>query len=549
MTQALVQTDELAAILKAARGAKQSLIVEALAGTGKTTALLEIIKGLWESSALVLAFNRRIADEMQRRMPPIPRNRAVHVKTLHAAGLSITAHHFPRVTTSKDITEERIRTAAGKGTPLRVLGASTKLLRFVKDYQHARELDLDLAFKLGTEFGAFDKLSDIQESRRTVEIVGRAYTASLEVGDKIDFPDQGWLPLVLDLAPPSRYKVILLDEYQDVNPNQLEMVERLLAPNGRIIAAGDKNQAIYGWRGASTMATWDRLRDHYHAVSLPLTVTWRCDREIVDEAKKLVPGLKARPDAGPGGVHTIGEDEFLAGGITHFEGSAFVLSRTNAALFRVALELWRRQIPYNITQSTDILGPLKGVLQKLLRSSERVPQAMPKIPALTDDDVEGTLQRFHLRRQWGEQQAAKVTAAETAKANVVAAMTFKQALAAWYMTEMMKASAADSASWAERIEEQHLMLLFCLNFVGDPFGIEALLETIYAWDEMCWITLSTVHKVKGEEADNVFLLQETFARYRKSRDGKLPLTVPVEETNIEYVALTRAKRNLTWVTS
>jgi superfamily I DNA/RNA helicase len=57
------------------------------------------------------------------------------------------------------------------------------------------------------------------------------------------------------------------------------------------------------------------------------------------------------------------------------------------------------------------------------------------------------------------------------------------------------------------------------------------------------VTLSTVHGVKGFEADRVYLLQQTFARHRAEDDEP----IAEEELNLEYVAITRAKRALIWV--
>lgn len=541
-------TEEQLTILRRVHTTQDSLIIDALAGTGKTSTLIELIKILPQASALVLAFNRPIADEMAGKLPPIPRNRIVHVKTLHAAGLWILNQHFPRLVLDKNASEELISEACSGGVSMRVRAVALKLLRLAKDFQYARELDADFAFHLGSDFALFDKLESGQEMQRCIEIVQRAYTASLDLTKRktIDFPDMGWLPLVLDLQPPSRYRAILLDEAQDVNPNQLEMVERLLVPGGRIIAAGDLNQQIYGWRGAVGDAVWARLRDHHKASSLPLTTTWRCDRAIVAEANQLVPGLRARPDAGDGLVSSMPEADFH-NVVDTIDGSVFVLSRTNAELLRVALEMWRKRTPFNVRQSVDVLLPLKGVLRKLLKGDVRQPVATKKT-ALDDAAIEDTLHRFHLRLQQSEARVARTfvtLAAEKVDRGFVA---FRQSIAAWYMTEMMKANAAGSSTWAERIDEQHRMLLYCLNYVADPWEIEGLLDGIYSFDDTCWITLSTVHKAKGLEADHVFLLRETFMRYqnRKDREGRL-IEIPQEEENILYVAITRAKRTLTWV--
>lgn len=545
----MIHTHEQTNILGQARKPTLNMIIEALAGTGKTSTLIEILKVLPEASALVLAFNTRIAAEFEKKKPPIPRNRVVHVKTLHAAGYWITRHHFPKAKIDKEITEQRIRDAAGAGAPFRVLGSATRLLRIVKDFQHERELDLDVAFNLGHDFNCFDKLNSHHEVEQVTEVVKRAYRASLEVGEAIDFPDQGWLPLVLGLDPPSRYRAILLDEAQDVNPNQLAMVEQLLAPGGRIIAAGDLNQQIYEWRGAVGDAVWQRLDGHYKAIRMPLTTTWRCDHAIVKEANQIVPSLRPRVGAGAGLVRKTVEVEFYSE-ITAAteEGTTFVLSRTNAELLRVALEMWRRKIPFNMAQSADTLNPLKAVLRKLNAPTKQPAVSLTK--GLDEDAAENALSLMHLRRQQGvaDATAARAVAGGMRVEPNYAIERFKQTLGAWYMTEMMKAQNAGSQAMAERVDDQHKTIQYCLNYVSDPREIEGLLEGIYLVDEHCWITLSTVHKAKGLEADYVYLLRETFQRHqnRVDRDGAA-VPVPQAELNVEYVAITRARKALTWV--
>lgn len=497
----MTPTDEQTSILDAARATNDSLVIDALAGVGKTATIIECLKVMRQPSSLVLAFNKRIADEMTRRLPPMPRGRIVHVKTLHAVGLWLLKHHYPRLTVDTSASEALIRERA-EGAALRVRGAALRLLRLVKDFQYEQALDLDYAFHLGADFGLFDKLQSGHEMQKAVEITAGAYVDGLDLAkrDTIDFPDMGWLPLVLGLDPPSRYKAILIDELQDVSMNQIAMVEKLLATGGRVIGVGDRFQAIYEWRSAVPDEAFGWLTSNKYAKRFPLTITWRCDREIVREAQKLVPDLQPRPDAGPGAVHTIDEDEFLAHDFDVIEGSVFVLSRTNAELLRIALELYKRKVAFNLAQSTEVLRPLKDVLAKIFRSK------------------------------------------------VATAKDFEQALSAWQMTEMIKAQAAGSSTWAERIEEQFKMLSYAAQYARSPYSIEELLDNIYSYDEMCDITLSTVHKAKGMEASTVFLLKQTFFRYqnRRDRNGNL-LPIPQEEINVEYVAITRAKRTLVWV--
>lgn len=522
-------TPEQRAIYDRAQRTNDSMIVEAFAGTGKTTALIEALKLMPQATTLVLAFNKRIADEMMQRLPALPRTRVAQVKTLHATGLWILRHHHPRMVLDRTESERVVVDLAPKKTPLRVRWAAIKLLRLVKDLQHAPELDADYAYRTGTEFGMFDKLSDGHEVEEATGLAVKAYSASKTLArTTIDFSDMGWLPLVHGMEPPYRYKAVMVDEAQDLNSNQLEMIKRVLAPGGRVIAAGDRWQSVYGWRGSQPDETWAALRDQYNATSLPLTVTWRCDHAIVKQAQGLVPAIQARPNAGPGLVTEISMDELieqLSAASPAGIDSTFVLSRTNAELLRAAFLLWRQQIPFNTTMSSDdseVIGPLYKVVEKLLK-------------------------------QGG---------------------SFKQGVAAWYTTEHMKADQAGSPSWAERIEEQHAMLQHCMAYVPAPSGIPRALDAIFSFENDIPIMLSTVHKAKGLEADEVFLLRKTFARYAVRRgacgmpidpgnnhgirgqrcnewadhEGRcLPPVVEQEELNIEYVAITRARRRLTWV--
>ncbi|WP_445258224.1 ATP-dependent helicase [Nocardioides aurantiacus] len=109
----------------------------------------------------------------------------------------------------------------------------------------------------------------------------------------------------------SRFKVVMLDEYQDTSVAQAQMLARLFsgptAGTGlghAVTAVGDPNQAIYGWRGASVSnilgfgATFPALDGPVPV--LPLTVNRRSDRRILEVANTLAePLYAALPDVAP----------------------------------------------------------------------------------------------------------------------------------------------------------------------------------------------------------------------------------------------------------
>ena len=138
----------------------------------------------------------------------------------------------------------------------------------------------------------------------------------------MDFSDQIELGARLAVEQPDvgvlereRFRVVLLDEYQDTSVAQATMLSRLFGDGHAVTAVGDPNQAIYGWRGAS-VSNILHFADTFGACeTFPLTVSRRSDRRILEVANRLaqplydkygdhVVRLAPKPDAGVGEVST-----------------------------------------------------------------------------------------------------------------------------------------------------------------------------------------------------------------------------------------------------
>ncbi|MBB3043304.1 ATP-dependent DNA helicase [Nocardioides soli] len=142
----------------------------------------------------------------------------------------------------------------------------------------------------------------------------------------MDFSDQIELGARLAAEQPdvgeherARFKVVLLDEYQDTSVAQAVMLSRLFSGGHPVTAVGDPNQAIYGWRGASVsnilgFAETFPAADGGAVPTYPLTVNRRSDARILEVANRLaeplyerfgqVEPLVAKPDADRGEVTT-----------------------------------------------------------------------------------------------------------------------------------------------------------------------------------------------------------------------------------------------------
>jgi len=116
-----------------------------------------------------------------------------------------------------------------------------------------------------------------------------------------------------------KYKVVLLDEYQDTSQSQVRMLSSLFGAGHPVMAVGDPSQAIYTWRGASagTMASFTKyfpkLPSQQGALQFTLPTTFRNDAMILAAANRIsdeiklaggqqVVELEARPNAGIGEV-------------------------------------------------------------------------------------------------------------------------------------------------------------------------------------------------------------------------------------------------------
>ncbi|MGY1838327.1 MULTISPECIES: ATP-dependent helicase [unclassified Modestobacter] len=166
-----------------------------------------------------------------------------------------------------------------------------------------------------------------QRARVALLPMVEAFEARKRAAGAIDYADQVAYAARVAVGSPevgrrerARWRVVLLDEYQDTSVGQLRMLEALFGgPGGHpVLAVGDPRQSIYGWRGASA-GTIERFARTFPgsperpAERLTLSTSWRNDRAVLavanavaaalPEPEQPLPDLTAAPVAGPGAVH------------------------------------------------------------------------------------------------------------------------------------------------------------------------------------------------------------------------------------------------------
>jgi DNA helicase-2/ATP-dependent DNA helicase PcrA len=476
------------------RHGRGNLIVRARAGTGKTTTILEAVTHAPENKILLAAFNKRIARELEEKLGGWKFGAPVEAKTLHGLGYAFVKGAWGKdIQPDDDVETDRIRVAVGTPDAEGVGALVGKLVSRVKNaapFATAARI-ADLAEEIDAV-----PTEEMEDAGWGLDRVVAAAVAVLNVSKvaradrKISFDDMVWLPVVLRLARPW-YQMVVIDEAQDMNASQLLLAQAACKRGGRIVVVGDDRQAIYGFRGADS-GSIDRLKTELRAEEMGLTVTYRCGKKIVARAQELVPDYQAAAEAPEGLVDGL-DYELLVG---QARPGDFVLSRKNAPLMSTCLRLLRAGIPARI-EGKDIGKSLAVTIKKFRARS--VPDFLKRLAA------------------WQKKESTRITAKGK---NVDAKL---QVVNDQFET---LAALADGAANVDEIVKR------CYDLFEDsidPVTGKPNLKPA--------VICSSVHKAKGLEADRVFVLVDTLS---KKKDQ--------EELNIEYVAITRAKRHLTLVT-
>lgn len=483
-------TQEQEAIREVFRARKISLLVEAGAGCAKTSTLKWAAAGS-RDLALALAFNKKIAEDLQKALP-----QSCLVKTFNALGHRVWAQSLGRDTkiTLDNQKLGRICTTLIKKSKIEkprenwenLLGLVTAALRQGLAPQAASPATwLALADNLGIFEGEIQELWPLA-SEALDESIAQSQQGLLS------FDDQIYCPTVLGGVWP-RYPTIIIDEDQDLSPLNIKMIQKCAA--GRIVAFGDSRQAIYAFRGASGSAAEDikGLRPKGTFRELPLLTTFRCPKVIVERQKDHLPGFRAAPSAPIGQVISLLHTDWNWPKIASlaFGKTLAVLCRNNAPIISLAFRLLRRGI------SVQVLGRDfgKGLLT-LIKKIEPLPEA----------PISQVLGKF---TQWKEKELAKAAGQEEK-----------------ILTILDKSETIFAIAEATELSSQRQLVV--------------LLEKLFS-QENGKIILSSIHKAKGLEWDTVVHLDPWRIPAKFSLGKPIALA---QEKNLLYVAETRTKHTL-----
>lgn len=490
------------------------LIIEAVAGSGKTFTILQMITnlvnsfhtaGLLPSKRIALmAFNAKVRDELKHRVNQLGLSAWVEVNTVHGFGFAAYKKaHGPTKPNSFKLSDILAPWLKQHRLNWELSKPITTAVSIAKDS------GMGIFFPNNTaewrRLIAYHDLSWNEEKlplNLFLTLASDLFHKSLLDTSKIDFSDMIYMPLKNDLPFP-QFDFVFIDEAQDTNATRREVAKRMLKSSAagtgdsnlsHLIAVGDRHQAIYGFTGADNDAL-DLIKKEFSASELPLSTCFRCAKSIISHAQKLVSHIQPRCGAITGEVilsmpeYNFHENLF-AHGTEHSYQTSAILCRKNAPLISLAFQLVNKRIPCRIEG--------KDIGQELIKLCKKF--------KATDKPSLLSALNTHLR-----EQSAKLPA---------------------YKLDILsdKISAITSVLQLPHITSLTLFYQTLEQLFSD-----------YDPNSPPKLTLSSIHKSKGLEWPTVYLL---------GRNAWMPspfATQPwmqEQETNLTYVAITRAMERL-----
>jgi DNA helicase-2/ATP-dependent DNA helicase PcrA len=464
----------------------ENLLIEARAGAGKTTVLTEILKLLpVDKDITFLAFNKHIAEELKDRIP-----QHVRCYTSHGLGLGAIKRKYGKNIEFDEFKADHIIQKKAKSWHLN--GEFDDELAILNYLGNLKKMVNLCKLTLTTDSKYYQYISDRYDIPYNDATDNRRVSMIMEtmMNDKhtYDFTDMVFLPAIdknIWLFPQD---YVLVDEAQDMNMAQQKMVEKMLKRDkatgrvtGKLIVVGDVFQSIYGFTGV-TEKTFEWFRDFPNMKPLPLATTFRCAKNIVLEANRLVPDLKALDDA-PDGVVRDGS------ALNEAQSGDFILCRTTMPLVKLFFHFLLQQ-KKAIIKGSDIGLSLIEMIGEVKTMDE-------------------------LKKFWNKELDK-------------------------FRGEIRKKGIIDinEHSGYMAMEDKVNTLLFLTRIATSIPDLKQKIGEIFT-DEIKGIVLSTVHKAKGLEADRVFIVRPDLLPMRVRKAWQV-----AQERNLEYVAITRSRLEL-----
>lgn len=482
-------TSEQEQILSVAPSA-DSMMIGALAGTGKSSTL-EMLAPRIRQPALALAFNVGIAKALDQRLPA-----HFTARTLNSLGHGAWIRANPQVLAWEKPDTRKLGKIASE------LVKAEKRPWLWEDLMTATRAGMNAGLLpdsseglVPDELEAWRRIApeiDEDDLEEIVELARETLRRSIQMAraGKISFDDQIYCSALLGGQFP-KYPVIFGDEVQDWSPLNLRMIERTLRVSGRLVLVGDQNQSIYLFRGADPESMTKARRLALAWTDLPLTMTFRCPRLIVERQHWHVPTYRAFAGNREGRFESWQE---WGPRRLREAGYPTILCRNTGPLLWLAFRLLGAGVGCSVA-GRDIGRSLIALSRKISKDDEQVASSVMK------------------------------------------------AIVEWRGKQIELAIASDQIERVESISDRSEALQAVLESSGAQTAgdLRRLLEQLFA-REGGLVRLSTIHRAKGLEYDGVLHLDPWRLPSKWARRAGGP--VLAQEWNLKYVCETRTREAL-----
>lgn len=479
-----------------------NLVVNALAGSAKTTSLLNAVRFIpSDKKIMIVTFNRHIAEEANEKKS----GDNVIARTCSSVGFEMCRENnigLGAVDDEKytDYIRANIDTLTQYGETASLGKAHLwTYMSNIRDLVDKCRVTLSFTVKeierAANKYGIVPLRDEIEVCRQVL-IWGKSNT------DIIDQTDMVWLPCVLNLTTKRLLKdFIFVDEAQDISIAQYTLIMKCAKRGCRIVAVGDRNQQINQWCGADDDAI-GKFDSMPNTKTLPLPICYRCAKKIIEFANDFANDTMIPADWAPDGeiIRDATINNILPGDM--------VLSRNTAPLIELQQTLLNHNLPAKIQGA-------KTIREDYLRMIENYKNCNIDIECKTREGL-----FYNLYKGFIEEINNFITSRGMTEEEAVSRPSIL-----YYYDNLngLKAIAQGLTTVSELIDK---------------------INMIFSNTKDKHILLSTVHRAKGLEADRVFIYKPSILE--NNRIAKQPWELKAER-NLQYVAYTRAKEKLYFI--
>lgn len=572
-----------------------SCLVIAVAGAGKTTAVIHRIKRMIDENVaknneiLATTFTKKAANEMNSRLKRLDIDiEEMQVSTFHSICYSIIRDELPFLPGSK---KYELDSAGSK---------EMGLIKLVLGYQNMNWKDANISDVQFFISNCKNGLIKPNQAKHEFDIrfvqAYQLFERFRENQGFITFDDmliKAWEilknnPHILRKYQ-TRYKFVIVDEFQDTNTAQYEIMEMLSLPENNLMVVGDDDQSIYSWRGAVPDYMLDFQKKH-NSKAIRMEKNYRCPKIIQEISNPLISINIKRLDK------TLRAEKNMQGSLTHIKSYDFdeealmvfnhirslndfsnkryneiaILYRTNAQSRAIEDLFIEKEIPYEVVggvnfykrkEIKDILSYFYAALNIDNKADEGFERIINVPFRYLGKSFFADIRKFQERMKYSFESALRECPMDnrTEKAvdnflRIIDEIRKRKEenpshLIGWLVNEidyiqyLEKSDGGDSteSNRVSNVKElirasgKHKTITKYINYIHK-------LSSKKKKTDKNKIILSTIHRAKGLEWNNVFVIgcnELIFPHSRSITDDQLE-----EERRLAYVAVTRPKEKL-----